>query len=266
MRFIYSKIFAVFAVLVLLTAVLLFAQNRGWLGVARMALLGAPRPVVVITKSGVGSVKTFFSTVYGLKQIVHDNNDLKNQVRDLQRQLADLDLEKRENETLRQELGFAAKSPFALVPCTVLSQNPSGFTDSLVLNCGTNEGVEVGLAVISKGYLVAKIIYADSRSSTALLATSSKFLADAELTKTGADAVVDGSFGSGLLLDRLAQNSEIQKGWMVVTAGINRQIPKGILIGQVDETISSQNDLFKRATLLSPVDFSDLDFVFVVKP
>jgi len=266
MRFIYTKTFAVFAGLVVLTVLLLLAQNRGWLDSLRTAMLDAPRPVALLTKGTAGSIKNFFVTVYGLRSIAKENDSLKQEVIDLQKQLADLDLQRRENDALRQELGFAAKAPFALVPCTVLSHNITGITDSLVLNCGSDDGVALGQAVLSQGYLVAKITYADRHSSTALLATSSKFSADAEFSKTGVEAVLEGSFGSGLVLDRLPQTADVQKGWMVVTAGINPQIPKGILAGQVEEVISSPNDLFKKVTLLSPVDFSGLDFVFVAKP
>jgi cell shape-determining protein MreC len=51
----------------------------------------------------------------------------------------------------------------------------------------------------------------------------------------------------------------------VVTAGINPEIPKNILIGRVSQVLSSGNDLFKRAALVSPIDFNNLQFVFVVK-
>lgn len=47
-----------------------------------------------------------------------------------------------------------------------------------------------------------------------------------------------------------------------MTAGINAQI-QNILIGQVSDIISSVNDLSKRAAIISPVDFSNLGFVFL---
>jgi len=50
-----------------------------------------------------------------------------------------------------------------------------------------------------------------------------------------------------------------------VSAGINSQIPKNILIGEVSDVLSTSNDLFKKAALTSPIDFNNLEFVFVVK-
>jgi cell shape-determining protein MreC len=88
---------------------------------------------------------------------------------------------------------------------------------------------------------------------------------DARVAKTGQVGVVEGSYNTGLILDQLPQSAELEKDWLVVTAGINSVIPKDIPIGEVGEVISSGNDLFKKASLLSPVDFNNLQFVYIVK-
>lgn len=245
---------------------MVFLQAKGWLYPISEAFLQAPRPVYAITRGIARPVKGFFASIYSLRQIAKDNSQLKQQVMALSQQVADYDQQKRENEALRQELGFVSSAKFSLVPCAVLSANPAGLANTLVLGCGSNQGVMAGQAVLSQGYLVAKIVYADRGGSTALLATDSKFTADAQLSKTGTAGLVTGSYGSGLLLDRLSQSDQAEKGWMVVTAGINNLVPKGILIGQVDQIVSSANDLFKKATVLTPIDFNNLNFVFVAKP
>jgi rod shape-determining protein MreC len=266
MRFIYTKAFALFAGCLVALCLLVFLQVKGWLDPMRQAFLQTPRPIVALSRAVANPVTNFFSTIYNLRQIARENVTLRQQVLDLQQKSAGFDQESRENEALRKELGFVAASKYSLVACTVLSQNAFGLTDTLVLNCGSERGVSEGLAVISQGHLVGKVIYAGYGSGTVLLSTSSQFSADAELSKTGTDAIVTGSFGSGMFLDRLSQNDAVESGWSVVTAGINRQIPQGILVGEVGQVASKDSDLFKKTTLLSPVDFSNLDFVFVVKP
>ncbi len=266
MRFIYTKTFAIFAGCLVAVCLLAVMQVKGWLDPITEIFIQSPRPVEFAARAVARPVQGFFSTIFELRKIDSENTRLEQEVYSLQQQLVGYDQLRRENDALRKELGFVNTSPFALAPCTVLSENSFGVTDAFVLNCGGSQGVAVGQAVISEGYVVGKIIYAGKNSSTALLATSSKFVADAELSKTGADAIVTGSFGSGLILDHLSQNDDIEKGWLVTTAGINSQIPKGLLLGQVGDVISSPNDLFKKATVVSPVDFNNLDFVFVAKP
>ncbi|MDE2311624.1 MAG: rod shape-determining protein MreC [Patescibacteria group bacterium] len=266
MRFIYTKGFLIFFATLSAVFFLLLLQAKGWLGPVRQVFVQAPRPVAYLVGKTAGSVKGFLAAVYQLRGIAAENATLRGQVVELQRQLTDYDQEKRDNEALRKQLGFADSVKYSLVACSAIAENPFGLTDTLVLNCGGKQGVAVGQAVVSEGYLVGKIIYVDKYSSTALLAISSKFSVDAQISKTGSYAIAEGSFGAGMVLDRLPQTQDLQAGWLVTTAGINEQVPKGILLGQIGDVISSQNDLFKKTTLLSPIDFSSLGFVFVARP
>ncbi|MBI5530325.1 MAG: rod shape-determining protein MreC [Candidatus Doudnabacteria bacterium] len=265
MRFIYTKAFAIFFACLVLLVFLVFFQTKGWLDPVRNAVLQSPRPVIYLVKGVVSPVKTFFSTVYRLKDISSENTRLNSRVLELQQNLVQYEEVLRENETLTKELGFVKNSKQSLVACTVLSHNPFGLTDSLVLNCGTESGVIEGQAAISQGYMVGKVIYSGKNSSTILLSTSSKFSTDAKVSQTNASAIVKGSFGSGLILDQVPQSTDLQKGFLAVTAGINDKIPKDILIGEVGDIVSTSNDLFKRASLVSPADFENLQFVFIVK-
>ncbi len=265
MRFIYTKAFAIFASSVCLVVALIFLQLKGWLDPIRLAVLHSPRPVAIAAGKITLPVKNFFIAIYQLKKIADENVQLKARVLSLQQDLAQENQQARENEALRKELGLIKNSRLDVTACTVLSDHPFGVSDALVLNCGSRAGVEIGQAVISQGYLVGKIIYAGPSTSSVLLATDSNFSTDARLSTSGQAAIVRGSFGSGLVLDQVPQTSGLQPGWLVVTGGINQKIPKNILIGAVSDIFSSPSDLFKRAAVTSPIDFNNLEFVFVVK-
>lgn len=265
MRFIYTKFFAFFFFGLVLVTLLAFFQQKGWLDPVRAMVLQAPRPVIALAKGVVVPVKNFFGTVYQLKKISEENSELNSKVSALQQDLVQYEETSKENEALKKELGFVKSSKQKLIACTALSGNPFGGGDSLVLNCGRESGVEEGQAVVSQGFLVGKVIYSGQNSSNVLLANSSQFSTDAKVSQVGVSAIVKGSFNSGLLLDQVPQTSDLQKGWLVSTAGINDKIPKNIMIGEVGDLLSGNNDLFKRASIISPIDFKNLEFVFVVK-
>lgn len=265
MRFIYTKAFGIFSACVVIVAILSFMQAKGFLDPVRVAILEAPRPVTVMVKGVVIPIKNFFSTLYQLRKITQENNQLQIKVGVLEQNLAQYQQEALENEALRKELGFVKNTKLSLIPCTVLSENAFGLTDSVILNCGSSEGVSEGQAIISQGYLIGKINYAGKNSSTGILAVSSNFSTDAAISQTGINAIAKGSFGSGMILDQVPQTAQLAKGALVSTAGINENIPKGILIGEVSDILSSGSDLFKRAALVSPIDFNNLSFVFVAK-
>lgn len=265
MRFIYTRAFAIFSVCLVLVTIFVFFQTKGWLDPIRSAVLESPRPVIALARDIASPIKSFFSIIYQLNKISKENARLQSRVTELEQNLVEFQQQSRDNEALRKNLGFVQSTKMQLVSCVVLSENSFGLINSLILNCGSESGVTAGQAVVVQGYLVGKVQYAGRNSSTVLLATASDFSTDAKISQTNTNAVVKGSFGSGLILDQVAQTADLQKGWLVVTAGINQQVPKNILIGQVNNILSGNNDLFKRAALTSPVDFNNLGFVFVVK-
>jgi len=242
MRFIYSKNFAVFAFLLVLAFIVTFSYHRGWLVSAQRAALNAPRPISFVLKKITRPFKIFFSNAYHLKKIASENSTLKEQIWKFQAQQVLLDQSLSENQQLKKELGFAKSSKLTLLPCAVIGRNPTGVIDTLIINCGTDSGAEVGRAVLSRGYLVGKIIYTASNFSTVHLISNSGFSVDARLSQTGRLAVVRGSFNSGLVLEQVSNDEPLSQGMLAVTAGVNEKIPKNLLIGEVGEIVSNQND------------------------
>ncbi len=265
MRFIYTKAFALFVACLIILVIGLFLQAKGWLQPIEYGLLQAPRPVIGAAKSVTAPVKTFFSTLFTIRSIVRQNNDLTAKVTDLQQQVVDRDHLRAENAALTKELGFVQSSRLTLQPCTVLNIDPQELSDALVISCGENEGITEGQAVVAQGYLIAKVLHVGKYTSTALLITNDNSAIDAKLSKNTTEGVAKGSFGSGVVFDMVSQNADVQKGDLVVTAGISNRIAKNLLIGEVGDVLSKPNDLFKKVSIVTPVRFHNIDYVFVAK-
>ncbi len=265
MRFIYSKTFLAFAITLVLIVIGLVMQVKGWLQPIEYALLQAPRPVSNVVRAISEPIHTVFSTLGSLRSVVRENGTLRAQVAQLQQQQVQFDKLRADNEILREELKFKAQSELILESCTVLSIDPQELSDAMVLSCGQEQGIQVGQAVISQGYMIAKVVHVGSYTSTALLISNAQSSIDAKLSKNNTEGVVKGSFGSGMVFDLVSQNADVVAGDLVVTAGINPRIPKDLLIGQIGQMLSAQNDLFKKMSVTSPVRQRAVEFVFVVK-
>lgn len=266
MRFIYTKTFLVFAVCLIILVIGLFLQVKGLLQPVEYALLQAPRPLISAGKTVTSPIRNFFSTAVTLRSIVRENNELAAKVAELQQKVATHDQLQAENASLKKELGFVQANPVTLQPCTVLNSSPSELSDALVLNCGEREGISAGQAVVAQGYLVGKILHVGKFTSTALLITNENSAIDARVSKNNSEGVAKGSFGSGIVLDMVSQNVEVNRGDLIVTAGINNQIAKNLVIGEVGDVLSKDNDLFKKVSVISPVRFRELSYVFIAKP
>lgn len=265
MRFIYTKSFAVFFGVLTLGVCTAFFYYRGWLEPFSRTILQLPRPINYVLSAATRPVKVFFANAYNLRDIARENSVLKEDLLRLKNRQVLFDQLSLENESLRKDLQFSRTSKLALASCTVIGRSSSGLVDTITINCGSKEGAEVGKAVISKGYLIGKISYATEDFSAVQLIANSGFSVDAKLSHSGRLAIVRGSYNSGLVLEQISQEEPLEKGMLVVTAGLNNKTAKNILIGEIDELLSSPNDLFKKASVVSPIDFSSLDFVFLVK-
>lgn len=265
MRFIYSKVFAWFFAILCLTVVIVFFRSQGWFSPVEKLLLYVPRPIARASTAIVYPIRNFIRNIYSITAIVRENGELENQVARLQQEVVGLQHAESENESLKKELGFVEKAPYVLQPCTILALDPEGITNTMVLNCGSNKGIKPGQGVISNGFLVGKIFVAGNETATAKILTNSDLTVDAKLSKNETAGVVRGSFGSGVIMDLIAQTAEVSQGDLVVTAGINDLIPKNILVGEVGDTVSAGNDLFKKVTVRSSVNFKNLLYVFVAK-
>lgn len=265
MRFIYTKTFLIFASVLVAVVIALFLQVNGWLGGIQYLLTQAPKPVANIVSTIFRPVTTVIGTLSSLRSVVAENNNLKLELSDLRQKQIALEQLKLENQLLKDEIGFKAKSAEELQPCTILSRDAQNSSDALILDCGVGDGVVAGQPVISGGYLVAKVVYVGTYTSTAVLITNSQTSVDAKASKNNVEGVLKGSYGSGLVFDLVSQSADVVPGDLVVTAGIDPQIPKNILIGQIGQQLSGPNDLFKKLTLVSPIKAHQLDYVFVVK-
>jgi rod shape-determining protein MreC len=265
MKFIYSKAFAAFAVCLIIVALFLFLQVKGFFGPIRSVFLAVPRPFIALGRGVAVPAKNLVVTIFTLKRIAQENSQLNARVIDLEQNTVLLNQYKLENDSLKKELGFLKNTSFQLQPCSVLAVDPQQLTATMVIACGQGQGLQEGQAVIAQGFLVGKLVAVGSSTSTVLLITHTKSSVDARISKNSVEALVRGSSGAGLILDLVPPDTQLQPGDLIVTAGISTIIPRNILIGEVGQVLSQQSDLFKRASIISPIRFQDLQFVFVVK-
>lgn len=265
MRFIYTKRFSIYFGFFVAICLVIFLYYKNSLHPLQKLVLQIPRPINFFVGYVVSPTKHFFKTIFTLKEIANENLELKEKVIALQNKQVLFDQLSLENEQLRTELKFVRKTNLSLEPCVIIARSTAGLLDTITINCGEEKGSEVGRAVIFKGYLVGKIIYSTKDFSIAQLITNSNFSIDVKISSSGGLSIVKGSFNSGIVIDQVSEREALEKGSLVVTAGLNDKIPKDILIGEVDEVLSQPNDLFKKASLISPVDFGNLELVFLVK-
>ncbi|MCB9147136.1 MAG: rod shape-determining protein MreC [Caldilineaceae bacterium] len=180
----------------------------------------------------------------------------------------------RENQALRELLDFAVTQPSlemrgAQIVARVLGQDSINFQNFILLDLGSEQGIEEGMPVVTNLGLVGRITEVNPTTSKVLLITDPNSGVNAILSNSRVNGVIKGVPGSTLIMDYIPQDVVISVGEDILTSGLTSEIgggrfPKGIPIGQVVQIIQSDEEVSQQAIVIPAVDFAKLDLVLVI--
>ena len=168
---------------------------------------------------------------------------------------------------LRQQLGFKnARPELKLVPASVIGRDPLGAKQFVVLDRGSNDGIQVGMAVVSPNFLVGQVTEVEPDRSRVTLAIDGSFQTGAMLQASQDDGIVFGEWQSGgrMQLRYLDPKANPHVGDVVVTSGKTARVPQGLVIGKVS-AIQRDSQADTLSVDVAPLtDFSNLQSLTVI--
>ncbi len=175
------------------------------------------------------------------------------------------DVEK-ENHELRQELELLPRQNFQLRAAEVIGRDVSGLGNWIEVNVGSLDGLSSGMAVIvEKGVLVGRVTEVFPKSARVMLLSNPESLISGVTLVGGAQGIVKGEHGLGMLFDMVLQDDVLKTSDTLVTSGLGGELPKGLLIGTLQDTRLSSDHLFQQASVASPLHFDALRYVFIIQ-
>lgn len=172
-----------------------------------------------------------------------------------------------ELEELRELLAFQEERPeLQLRTADVIARDPRGTEKFVIINRGSDDGVMVGMAVVSPHYLVGQVVSVEPKRAKVLLSIDSAFQIGARLQTTREEGIVYGRWqlGGRLLMRHLRVDADIPENELVVTSNKTARVPEGLVIGKA---LSVSRDSLQNETeieVLPLVDFDALQTVAVV--
>jgi len=160
-----------------------------------------------------------------------------------------------ENRTLRDYLNFYQKNKAAALLGNVISRD--GFNSlseakqSFVIDKGSRDGVEPGLAVLnSEGLVIGKVVSVKDYISEVYLSTSPncKF-AVAVQNGSRTSGVAEGDLGLTIRMKYIPQTESLRPGDVIVTSGLEKNIPRGLVIGRISQVNKESNELWQDAII-----------------
>ncbi len=255
-------------VFVVLSLIILTAYFRerddGVLHGARRVTLEVTAPLAragTAITSPVRSISSFFAGIGASRERVQA---LEQQNEELRARLAELEEARQENERLRALVDFAEERKFAKLGAEVIRRPVSIWEGVIVIDRGSNDGVEPGMPVIAAQGLVGQIADVSAHSSSVRLVTDQLSGVAAIVQSSRTPGVVRGSIGGSLSLDFIDRTYLPVEGDVVITSGIGGVYPGGIVIGDVIAVDDRHGELYPRIRVASRVPIGSIEEVFVL--
>lgn len=172
----------------------------------------------------------------------------------------------KENDELRKEIGLLPRDKFLLKAATVIGRDVSGMGNWISIDQGSLDGIKDGMsAIVGSGVLIGKIVEVFPSSARIMLLSNPESLVSGISLDTEAKGIVRGEYGLGVFFDMVLQTDTLKVGDSIVTSGLGGDVPRGLLIGTLQASHLSGDRLFQQASVVSPVQFDRIRYVFVIQ-
>lgn len=215
------------------------------------------------------TVGGWFEGIASYGSLAQENEDLKNTIAELNQQMVDYEKLKDENEQLKAIAGIKEMYPdYEILPAQVVSRDASDRASSFIIDRGELHGVALNDPVITANGLVGIVTQVGPISSRVKTILSPEIDVSAYDIKTAQLGIVSGEYmsaqGGIAKMEILAENTDIEEGSMIVTAGASGLYPKGLPIGTVVNIAVQENGITQVAEIVPFEDPATVTTVQVV--
>ena len=155
-----------------------------------------------------------------------------------------------------------------MAAAVVISRDYGTWSNTMIIDAGTNEGVAKDMPVITPSGVVGFISEAYPHSARVQLLTDPRTSIGAivQRPESRVSSVVrgNGNVPSEPQFVNIAKDADILEGDTLVTSGFGSIYPKGLYVGTIVSIHQNDNDFVKYAVIRPSVDFSKLEEVFVI--
>ncbi len=176
----------------------------------------------------------------------------------------------RENNRLRDLIGWQKQSPWKLKPARVVLRDPANWWRSVQIDLGRRDGLVPNLPVLAPEGLVGRVALVGLTRSQVLLLGDPSCRVSALVENEKRDQGILGSGGpvdTDLVeLNYLAPAADVKPGQGVMTSGLGGVFPKGITIGKIVDARPVEYGLYTQARVKLAANLGGLEEVWVLLP
>jgi len=229
-------------------------------------------PAVELLSPLLSFTATVFSPLQGISgaagavgSMAEENRQLRDQLAKAQSEVAALREAGEENRQLRALLGYERDNPGReYLPARVIANDPSGLVRSVVIDRGSDQGLQRGMVVVTDRGMVGKVVAVYPKAAKILLTTDAGTAINGVVQRSRVQGVAVGRPDGDLELRYVDKDADINEGDLVLTSGLGGGYPKGIPLGTVKKVTNQDQAPFKDVRITPASTSGSLELVMVV--
>lgn len=222
-----------------------------------------------------GFVSDSFASIAELRRLRENYRELSAKLErytNIERGLADL---REENKRLKEQLGVAQDPSYQSIAAKIVAKDPENSYSTITINKGAAEGIRKNMPVIAyqdgMEALVGRVVEVGRGTSKIVpLYDINSFVAARLVGGSRTEGLVGGQGAADEpLLMRFVKKrtkDEVQFGDLVCTTGYDSVYPADVSVGRIKKVRVLDYQTSIDIELDPVIDFSRLEYVFVVKP
>jgi len=167
------------------------------------------------------------------------------------------------NVRLEKLLNLKKELAAPFLTARIVGRDPSQWFNTVIINQGTSDGVQMGMPVVSGEGVVGQVRNASPHFAKILLANDPNSAIDVLLQESRVQGIVKGN-GKGFDLQYVLKNNEVKEGEIVLTSGLGGVFPKGLVLGTVAKVVRNRRGMFQQIEVASAVNFEQLEYLVII--
>jgi rod shape-determining protein MreC len=255
--------------IVLISAMLVLMShdvgNRGGKDIAGELLFQAGAPAVRAGSSATAFVSDLFRNYADLRGARAESRRLSEELLRTQRELDRLREKAAAGERLQGLLELKQSLPPGGISARVVGSGFASGADTLLIDRGTSDGIQAGMAVIAVGGVVGRVVMVAPQLAKVQCLTDTASGIAVMMDQGGWQGVVIGKNKGACEVQYLQPPyAEVTHGDLLVTSGLDQIYPRGIPVGRIVGTPKGEG-IDRRFEVGPLVDFSRIAEVLVLR-
>lgn len=225
---------------------LMIADHRhGFGAIVRGKVSLATQPIWWLASSPTRLFRAGTETLATRSQLQADNENKRKELQLAIARIHRLNAVADENMRLRRLLGGTRGYALDVRMAGIVDIDLDPFRQRLVLDAGSDAGVQVGQALIDSGGVMGQVMEVQPHRSIALLITDPDHAVPVQIARSGLRTIAYGTGRSDrLLLPNIPQSADVKVGDVLITSGIGGRFPAGFPVATITKLNPDQLRLF----------------------